>query len=452
MLISTFYTPGGYPAQLYQLSNGHRVLIERRPTDIVSLRTFINTGSIHENPIYSSSLYGKTGFPSGIAHLDEHCHFLTTQNFPQKNSWVAAVQQMGAQLNATTSPEWIQHELAFSREDLPTMIAMHGEAVMRPKYNAEDIHQEKKNVINEAAERTSSPFAKMMNKTWEMMFDRPLFQTLGKKSDIHRTTAEQLKAYYDAYYTPGNMLTVVSGNIDPAVALQSIDQQFGVNAPRTHGDEHLAVQTALKPGEIKSATVFDPTLSMSQVQLAFPAPDKMNARERMAMEFLKLMLGGGPLSLLELGLNQKMNLGHGINVDYSPFNKSGLLEVNFGTQPGKEKEALGAALNLINTVGSQPVTPDRLAELRNRMIYGFKRTLNDVEFSTQMMGLEALTGNLGFYQNFIQLANSINPEDLMNTARKYLSPSRYTVVFGVPGKTATPSGIDDMPDKQGGMR
>src|SRR5688500_2108198 len=69
VLLSTFTSPNGYPISLYTLSNGHRVLIEQRPTDVISLRTFVNAGSINENPYYNSALYGKTGLPTGIAHL-----------------------------------------------------------------------------------------------------------------------------------------------------------------------------------------------------------------------------------------------------------------------------------------------------------------------------------------------------------------------------------------------
>lgn len=450
VLVGSFYTPGGHPAQLYHLANGHRVLIEQRPTDVVSLRTFVNTGSIHEDPIHGSPHYGMTGFPSGIAHLDEHCHFLTTKNFPKKNSWVATVQQMGAQLNATTSPEWIQHELTFSREDLPAMIAMHGEAVMRPLYRQEDITQEKNNVLNEASERTSAPMAKVMNKSWELMFDRPLFQTLGKRSDIMRTTAEQLQAFYDAYYTPGNMITVVSGNLDPTAALMAVDQQFGQNAPRVRGDERAAVRLALRPGEIRSATVTDPKLSFSMTHLAFPAPEKTNPKERMAMEFLATMLGKGDLSLLNSALKDRMRLVSSIGCDYSPMKATGMMEIGFHTTPGREREALTATLGLIQTLSNQPISHEKMTELRNRAIYAFRRELNDVELSTQFMGGEALSESLPYYMNYIQIANSITPDDLLMVARKYLNTNRYAVVFGVPGSTASPSGIEDVP--RGGAR
>ncbi|MBY0405634.1 MAG: insulinase family protein, partial [Cyanobacteria bacterium] len=298
ILKQSFVTPSGYPAQLFQLSNGHHVLLEQRKGALTSLRTFINTGSIHEDPIHPSRLYGKTGLPSGIAHLDEHCHFLTTQNFPEKNSWVKAVQKMGAQLNATTSPEWIQHELTFHQDDLFPMIAMHGEAVMRPKYEDGTIHQEKQNVINEAAERTQEPEAKMDSKLFELMFDRPAFQTLGKASDVTRTTARQLQQFYDTYYTPENMITVISGNFNPQQVLNAINQEFGKNTRPLHGDEAKGLVFSLQPGQVKSATIYDPKLTYSTAQLGFPGPHKSNFKERMAMELLMTYLTHGDGSLL----------------------------------------------------------------------------------------------------------------------------------------------------------
>lgn len=430
-LITSFNSPGGYPVQLYQLGNGHRVIIEQRPTDIISLRTFIQAGSIYEDPIHPSILYGHTGFPSGIAHLDEHCHFIITQNFPKKNSWASFIESMGAQFNATTSDEMIQHELTFNKEDLPTVIAMHGEAVMRPLYLEQEIYQEKNNVINEAGERTASPGAKVFNKTWELLFDRPDFQTLGSKADVQRTTAANLKAFYDTYYRPDNMVTVISGNLDPRQALNAIDREFGSNPARPAPPE-AAIQLALRPGEVRSATIADPQLNFSMVNIAFPGPSYSNIKDRVAMDFLMSYLGDGSLSLLPWNLKDRMGLVSAVDADYSPMKASGVTQVMLHTTPGREQQALGTTLQLLSTLSQQPIDPQKLESTRELLKHQFRRGLNDVEESTYALGSETLSNSLPYYLQYLQLVNSITAEDLRQAAQKYLDPTRYAVVFGIP--------------------
>lgn len=440
-LVSAFTSPEGFPVYLYTLSNGHRVLVEQRPTDIISLRTFINTGSIHENPLYTKSpRYGKTGFPPGIAHLDEHCHFLSTQNFPQKNSWLRTIQKYGARINASTSSELVQHEIAFNREDLPAILALHAESVLRPLYNDAQMAQEKQNVINEMGERTSHPEYKVMSKLSELLFDRPEEQTLGKPQDVLDTTAADLQRFHRTFYTPTNMMTVISGGVDPNMVLSLMNREFGSVPPQFRPGPPAAVQLALRPGEVRHATIHDPQLTYSLINLGFPAPNRLNMRERMAMEFIVDLLGGGPLSLLERQVREQQRLATAVNVGYDPRKATGSLVVQLHTNPGDERKALAATLNGIATLLQYPVHPQKLEEVRSRLIHGFRQGFNNVELATAMMGEEAMNQSLPYYLHYIQLANSIRPEDIVMVAQKYLNPRSYAVVFGVPSNRGRKKG------------
>jgi zinc protease len=452
-MLSSFYTPSGYPAFLYQLANGHRVLIEQRPTDFMILRTFIKTGSNWENPVINSPHYQPTGFPSGIAHLDEHCHFLTTQHFPQKNTWVGAIQQMGAMINATTSHDFVQHEVTFSRDKAPQIIAMHGEAVLKPRYSDSELIQEKRNVINEGLERTTPPDYKVANKTWELMFDRPIVQTLGKQSDVMRTSAQHLQQFFDTFYRPDNMLTIVSGgSADPAALLPYLDQAFGDNPPRMTPMPQAAIKNTLGPNEKRVATLTDPKLTYSIVNLGFPAPEKTNLRERTAMMLLGMVLGEGDTALLPSMMVDHLKLATKVQHHYQAFETAGLIEFSLHTRPGAEHQTAATTLELLNRFTQQPLDPSVVSNAKSRMIHDYKRLLNDTDACTMLLGHEALSNSMPYFTDFIRLTQSITPEELMMTARKYLNPNRYTLVYGVPGRHTTPTGIEDLSPETGGKR
>ncbi|MDX2085866.1 MAG: pitrilysin family protein [Candidatus Melainabacteria bacterium] len=430
--VQSFTSPSGTPIHLYVLGNGHRVLVEQRPTDVISMRTFINAGSINENPIFSSGLYGPTGSPSGIAHLDEHCHFLTTQHFPVKNSWVAAVEQLGSQLNASTGYEVIQHELFFNKEALPQMIRLHGEAVMHPLYNRDLLVQEKRNVLNEASERTASPEAQIYNKTLELLFDRPHFQSLGVRQDVINTSAEQLQTFFNRYYTPTNMLTVISGDVNPETVVAQLNEDFGSN-PNRGGPNNASLKIALKPGEIRSATVYDPQLTYGVVNLTFPAPGKNNLKDRVAMECLLTLLNDGALSLFQRYLQDQWKLATEVGVEYMPTKTAGMAQIGFHTTPGDEKQALGATLAILKRMNDKPISAEKLQEVKNKLLYGYQRSLNDAEVVTSLMGSEALTGTLTYFNHYADLVGSITPDDIQRVAQQYLNPQSYVLVYGLPG-------------------
>jgi len=425
-------SPEGFPIYLFTLANGHRVIVEQRPTDMISLRTFVKAGSMAETPIHNSPFYRGTRFPSGIAHLDEHCHFLSTQNFQPKNSWTHVVESDGARFNASTTAELIQHELAFNREDLSRMFALHAESVLRPYYNPEDIQQEKTNVLNEMGFRMNVPENRIHSKLWELMFDRPDFQTLGNRSDVQNTTVAQLGDFHQTFYTPENMVTVISGRVDPAFLLNLAQKEFGAEPPAAKRAQLPAYRLALPPAQVRSATVKDPQLTHSMVNMAFPAPARTAYKERLAMEILGAMLGDGPLSMLQTEVQNRYRLVNAIESGYIPTQETGSMEITLHADPGKEQPALAASLQTVASLSMNYVPPAKLAEVKERLANKFKKDVRDVELATHLMGEEASYGSLPYFTNYLPWLAQISPQDVLETAQKYLNPNRYAVGFGIP--------------------
>lgn len=429
-------SPAGYPLTIYTLSNGHRIMVEKRPTDIIGLRTYINNGSVIENSIYNSPLYRNIGLPSGLAHLDEHCHFLSTRNFPIKNSWTDTVDSLAGRFNATTSDEFVQHELLFNREDTDTMLRLHAESVLRPQYNTPDLGQEKTNVLNEAALRSRKPMLRIDSKLSELMFDRPEIQTLGTPQDIMATTPQHLAALHYLLYNPTNMVTVVSGNVDPQAVLRILGPEFGNNPARPYGVGNQAIRLALRPGEVRTAQVADPQLTNSMVVMGMPAPARNQYIDRMAMEFLEEILDGDVTSVLPRMVVTDQRLASELESGYLPQKGTGSYRVNMQVQPGQEQLALNGLRNAIGLLSQGRLRDQVVASTRDRLVRRFREMQGNVYSATEMMGMEAANNTLPYYLNYEQFANLITGDDIQRVARQYLNPSTYAVVFGVPAKAA----------------
>ncbi len=438
-LLASFQSERGSPVYVFALGNGHRVIIEpRNATDVISLRTFINAGSIDESPIHPSLLYpSSTPAPSGLAHLDEHCHFLDTQQYPKKNSWTARVEEFGTDFNATTDNEYIQHEMTFNHEALPTMLAMHADSVLHPKYNPKDIQQEKTNVINEMAKREAPPDAKVYNKLYELMFERPGFQTLGRKSDVQKATVEDLKRFHQTYYTPTNMVTVISGPVDIPQVLNMMTQAFGQNPAKIQPNLNAGLRLALRPGEIRQGEIHDPQLNHTIATMAFPAPSKSNLRERIAMEVLWSILGDSPSGQLYKALQPSgsMPLANDISTYYEPLKQAGTFQISFSPTQGQERnviqtiQGLLSPMNLWSTVNN----PTLVNQIKNKLHYQFINSLANTENATMALGSEAFTNSLGYYSQYSKILETLSPQELYEVAQKYLNPNTFAVVWGMPG-------------------
>lgn len=424
-------SPSGYPLIRYTLPNGHRLFVEQRPTDVIGVRTFVNAGSTLENPVYSSPLYQNTGLPSGIAHLDEHCHFLATEHFPVKNSLNDTLDATGISNNASTSHEAIQHEFFFNREDLGKALKLHAESVLRPIYNAADVEQEKTNVLNERAMRMRLPHYKLYDKLQELLFDRPFTQTLGTQQDVMRTTPQQFQQFRNLAYAPTNLVTVVSGNVNPDDVLSLLAPEFGSNPPRYSPAANMAMKLALQPGEVRSGVVVDPQFSSSRLFVGFPAPPVNNLKDRIAMEFLREILDSDSMSLLQNQVVNQQQLASRLNISFEPFKQAGLFMIDMETTPGREQSALGGTLQVLSRLSQGLISDQTIAQVRERLIRRFQEHQNNVGGVTYRIGEEALNNTLPYYLNYVQLASLITAEDLLAASQNYLNFNRYAVVYGV---------------------
>ena len=433
-------SPIGEPITLFTLKNGHRILINQKNTDIISIRTFIDAGSVLEDGVYPSRLYRNIGLPSGIAHLDEHCHFLTTEHFPQKNAWSQMISRYGAYANASTDNEVIQHEMLFNREDLATMLALHAESLLHPLYKPEDIPQEKAAVLNEVALRTKEAAFKLDSKLDELLFERPATQTGGKPLDVATTSADQLHLFYRAAYTPDRMVTVLSGKVDPAAALAILGPAFGNNPNRCSFPGNSAMETALlPPNERRFANLYSDEWSNNKIMMGFPAPSATNLKDRMAMEFLVEALDGGPLAALPVKLIVQSHLAFQEQMNYEPMKHTGAVRLHLDCTPGQEQKLLLTTLDLLSSYGQNVMPPDTVSSIRQRLVTHFKQNQDTVAQVTEQMGGETLSQSLPYYLNYEALAASITGEDIARVAKTYLNPQRYAAVFGFPAKPAQPT-------------
>jgi zinc protease len=449
-LIGTYPLVDGTDIQHYLLANGHQVLLHQTKSPIVTLRTHVNVGSDVENKVFKeTTLYPETPFNSGIAHFDEHCHFLTTEHYPQKNAWVQQVEALGVSENASTSEEEVQHELHFNREDLGNVLQLHAEQVLRVTYHDAEITQEKKNVINECSERMNSGMAELYNHGQELLYDRPSFQTLGNRSDILRTTAKDLQRFKQTFYIPTNMITTISGDVTPQEVLPYLNKTFGavpVSPLQQENKAHLTL--ALKPHEVREFTFTSPHfISSGAIYLGFKGPDKRNIKDRMAVEVLTNLLANTALSPMQRAIVDEGQLANSIDCGASAYKQSGDISFLMSSRPSKEHEAVKKLFEVLATVEKTGFSEKELQEVKSTLSHDYREALQHGSIVSRCMGSEQLTQSLPFFTEYTKYLNGVpknSPEyakygdgvtvaELQRVAKQYLTRDSYALVYALPG-------------------
>jgi zinc protease len=200
------------------LPNGMRVVILRNTlAPVVTVETNFLVGG-DETP---------AGFP-GMAHAQEHMAFRGCAGLTADQT-SAIFAQLGGQNNADTQQNITQYFATVPAADLDVALevqaaCMHGIDDSQPEWA-----QERGAIEQEVARDLSNPTYKFIDRLNQDMFAGTPYahDPLGTKDSFDATTGDMLKDFYKKWYTPGNAIMVIVGDVDPASTMTKIRQWFG---------------------------------------------------------------------------------------------------------------------------------------------------------------------------------------------------------------------------------
>jgi zinc protease len=241
------------------LTNGMKVVIVRNSlAPVVTVETNFLVGG-NDTP---------AGFP-GMAHAQEHMAFRGCKGMTADQT-AAIYAQLGGENNADTEQNITQYYATIPAADLD--IALQAQAVcLRGIDNSEqEWSQERGAIEQEVARDLSNPTYKFISRLNEDMFAGTPYahDPLGTKSSFDATTGQMLKEFYTKWYTPGNAILVIVGDVDPDATMTKVKQLFG-DIPSHPLPERTAIE--LKPVKPESFTL-DSNLPYVLAFIAFRFP------------------------------------------------------------------------------------------------------------------------------------------------------------------------------------
>jgi zinc protease len=200
------------------LPNGMRVVIIRSTlAPVVTVEANFLVGG-NETP---------AGFP-GMAHAQEHMAFRGCAGMTADQT-SAIYAQLGGENNADTQQNITQYYATVPAADLDVALGAQAACLHGIDDSQKEWSEERGAIEQEVARDLSNPTYKFMNRLNEDMFAGTPYahDPLGTKSSFDATTGEMLQEFYKQWYTPGNSILVVVGDVDPAATLAKIQRQFG---------------------------------------------------------------------------------------------------------------------------------------------------------------------------------------------------------------------------------
>jgi zinc protease len=200
------------------LSNGLQVVIVRNTlAPVVTVELNFKVGGDETPP----------GFP-GSAHAEEHMAFRGCTGMTADQT-AAIYAQLGGRDNADTQQNITQYFTTVPAADLDVALQAQAACLRGVDDSEEEWAHERGAIEQEVSRDLSNPTYKFIDRLNGDMFAGTPYahDPLGTRASFDATTGAMLKDFYKKWYTPGNAILVIVGDVDPAATIAKVKQLYG---------------------------------------------------------------------------------------------------------------------------------------------------------------------------------------------------------------------------------
>ena len=215
-----------------KLNNGLTIILEKKPTETVTIQATVKTGSNNENKQIN-----------GISHFIEHMVFEGTKKRANSRIISNEIESLGGELNAYTSNERTSFYVKVPKKHINKALDIIADIIQNPLFDERTIEKERKIILKEINLHKDEPRFHQ----W-VLFSSVLFRkhpaklpAYGTVEAVKKINRKNLLNYYHSYYTPNNIIISVVGNFNKNM-LPGIKEQFKNFKPRIFKNQKKIIE------------------------------------------------------------------------------------------------------------------------------------------------------------------------------------------------------------------
>ena len=399
---------------VYKLDNGQTVVIKEVKTNpIVTIDTWIKTGSINEDDQNN-----------GVSHFLEHLFFKGSKNHAP-GEFDKILETKGAITNAATSKDFTHYYITIPSKDFDLALEMHADMLLHPLIPRKELEKERKVVIEEIMKDANSPNTLVYDNLIKMLYKnhpykRKVIGTSDIISTIHR---DQILDYYNKYYNPSNMVTIIVGDVDSASALEKVKYDF--NAEYRKPIKNIYPQD--KPLTSQAKTTIYSDAQAGYMLIGFRGT-KIDDKDSYALDVLSTILGEGRSSVFYQNIKEQKQLAYSIGAANTGFKDDGIFYISANFIPDKCAKLEEAIFDEIKNIQKNGVTQNQLNLAKNvieRSTYYERESISNI--AGEIGYTYVTTDDIKFYQNYLENIKKVTAEDVKRVAIKYLDKNKSAV-------------------------
>lgn len=410
----------------FKLDNGLKLVVrEDHRAPVVVTQVWYKVGSGYESQ-------GLTG----LSHALEHMMFKGTEKVPD-GEFSRLVALYGGEDNAFTTDDYTAYYQVYTADKLALALELEADRMQNLVLKPEDFSKEIQVVMEERRMRTDdNPQAQAMERfmTLAWLTHPGRIPTVGWMTDLQNLKIEDLRHWYETWYTPNNATVVVAGDVKPEDVKKLVLQYFGSIPARALPAVRPPVELP-EPGE-RSMTLSLPG-KVPSLYIGYNVPSRNTGKpgEAEALRMLMGVMDEGISARLETRLVREQRVAAAVASGYDAFARGdSIFMIRAVPAPGHTLDDLQAAIfKEIENLKTEAIAPDDLKRVYAGFLSSDVFERDSVQEQANSIGrLESVGLSWRVLDEWPQALQQISSDAVRAAARSYLIPSRRTVLRLVP--------------------
>jgi zinc protease len=319
-------------------------------------------------------------------------------------------------------------------EDLDLILGIAADALRRPTFPEEHIERLRGEILTRLAIHANDTRSRANEAFYELAYpDHPYaIDEEGYPDTVKALTRDDLMAFHRRHFGPRGMIVTVVGAVRAEEAVARVAKHFADWRNPAQVEQPPLPPLAARNG-ILSRRVALPGKAQSDIVLGVPGPARSHPR------FLAARLGNNILGVFGMGgrigheVREKRGLAYYSGASLNGGLGPGAWYALAGVNPKNVERAVDLMVREIKKFTTRKVTETELADNQAQFIGRLPLGLETNEgVASSISSMELFDLGLDYLQRYPAMIQAITRDEILETAREFLSAERYALAVAGP--------------------
>lgn len=381
--------------------------------------------SIEGGGLFSANDTSKAGLANLVARmLNEDTQNYTSEQFS------AGLQKLGSTIGVFASDDEISIEVTSLTKNISATMKLLEERLLRSKFTPEAFERIKKQVIESLRNAKTQPAQVASDVFYKILYGQDnvrAYGTAGLERTVSNITLDDVKAYYNNYFTPSLATVVVVGDLKEVEALKEL--AFLDKWPKKEVAVPLPVNG--KPVEKTKLYLVDiPKAAQSQIRFGYLTGLTYDATDvYYRLGLANYILGGAFNSRINLNLREAKAWTYGARSSFSSGKYTGDFIASAGIKSNASDSAVVEFVKEISNYAEKGIMADELdftkVSIGQSDARRYETNPQKALFLSRILKYN-LNANFADEQN--KILKEMKAEELNSLAKKYLDVNKMAIL------------------------